>query len=215
MDWVAWHGDYQRPDSSLARRLHVVQTQIRAALDACPPGPLRMVSLCAGQGHDLLGVLADHPRRHDVRARLVEIDARNTAVAGQKADGLPGVEVVTGDAALTDHYQHLVPADLVLVCGVFGNIIHADIERTIDFCTQLCAAGGTVIWTRHRGVPDRVPLICEWFERRGFQRRWLSAPGAGFGVGVHRFAGPPQPLATGQRMFTFASHDELTRKDSV
>jgi hypothetical protein len=34
-----------------------------------------VISLCAGQGRDLLGVLADHPRREDVRARLVELDA--------------------------------------------------------------------------------------------------------------------------------------------
>jgi hypothetical protein len=80
--------------------LRMVQTQIRAALDRGPAGPLRVISLCAGQGRDPLGVLADHPRRDDVRARLVELDARNTALAEERvrAAGLRRVEVVTADA---------------------------------------------------------------------------------------------------------------------
>jgi hypothetical protein len=62
---------------------------------------------------------------------------------------------VTGDASLVDQYQDLAPADLLLVCGVFGNISDADIERTIDACGQLCKTGDTVIWTRHRAEPER------------------------------------------------------------
>jgi hypothetical protein len=205
VDWQTWHDDYDQPGSWMARRLRVVQQRIRDALD---DGARRVVSLCAGQGRDLLEVLADHPRRDEVRARLVELDPRNAAVAREAAP--PGVEVVTADAALTDHYQGLVPADLVLVCGVFGNITGADIRRTVGFCAQLCATGGTVIWTRHRrDEPDLVPVICEWFEEDGFERRWVSDPVEDFGVGVHRFAGRPQPLALGARMFTFVGYDQL------
>src|SRR5690242_15834851 len=100
MDWRAWHDEYDLPGTAMARRLRVVQTRIRAVLDSSPPGPLRVVSLCAGQGRDLLGVLADHPRRDDVRARLVELDPRNTTVAKEsaRAVGLDHVEVVTADA---------------------------------------------------------------------------------------------------------------------
>lgn len=215
MDWRTWHDDYDLPDSWMARRLRVVQQRIGAVLDGSPPGPLRVVSLCAGQGRDLLEVLADHPRRDDVRARMVELDARNTAVAEDmaRAAGLPGVEVVTADAALTDHYAGMVPADLVLVCGLFGNVTDEDVERTVDACRQLCATGGTVIWTRHRDVPDRVPAICAWFEERGFEREWLSDPEAVFGVGVHRFRGRPRPLANGLRMFTFVGYDVLDQAD--
>ena len=46
---------------------------IKQALDEAPAGPLRVISLCAGQGRDLIEVLAEHPRRGDVRARLVEV----------------------------------------------------------------------------------------------------------------------------------------------
>ncbi|WP_329261225.1 class I SAM-dependent methyltransferase [Actinoallomurus sp. NBC_01490] len=216
MDWRAWHDQYDLADSSLARRLKVVQQQVGAALDGCPPGPLRVVSLCAGQGRDLLEVLDGHPRRADVRARLVELDERNTALASAavRAAGLDQVEVLTGDAALIDQYRGMVPADVVLVCGLFGNITDEDIRRTIAFCPQLTRTGGTVIWTRHRSAPDRVPLICDWFERSGFERHWLSRPDAGFGVGVHRFTAEPQPLAAGESMFTFVGHGLLKQRGS-
>lgn len=213
MDWRAWHDQYDQSGSGLARRLQLVQARIRAALDRGPAGSLRVISLCAGQGRDLLEVLADHPRRNDVRARLVELDARNTAVAEERARaaGLRQVEVVTADASLTDRFRGMVPADLILVCGVFGNVTDEDIERTIDTCSQLCRTGGTVIWTRHRGSPDRVPLICEWFKTRGFELQWLSERDAGFGVGVHCFAGEPEPLVPGMRMFTFVGFEVLRR----
>jgi hypothetical protein len=213
-DWQAWHDDYDVPDSSLARRLEVVRARIREALDDAPPGPLRAVSMCAGQGRDLIGVLASHPRGREVTARLVELDPGNAAAAREAVTrgGLPDVEVVTGDAALTDAYAGFVPADIVLACGVFGNITDEDVARTIACCAQLCAAGGTVVWTRGRWQPDLIPQICRWFTEQGFDLRWLSDPGETFGVGVHRFSGGPQPLAAGQRMFSFLSYDVLRRR---
>ncbi len=210
MDWLGWHGDYDRPDSSLSRRLRAVQARVREALDAAPPGPLRAVSACAGQGRDLIEVLADHPRRDDVRARLVEIDPRLTAIAAERATaaGLTQVEIVTADAARTDRYADLTPAHLVLLCGIFGNITDTDVERTVATATALCRPGGTVVWTRSRTAPDRFPLICRWFEERGFARHWVSAPDAGFGVAAHRFHGTPRPLPT-TPMFSFTSHETL------
>lgn len=204
-DWYTWHRKYDDPDTFLSRRLAAVQDRIRAALDAAPPGRLHAVSLCAGQGRDLIGTLARHPRGEDVAARLVELDPRNAAAARAAAEvaGLPQLEVVTEDAALTDHYAGMVPAYLVLVCGVFGNIADDDIERTIGYCAQLCAHGGTVVWTRARREPDLVPRICDWFAARGFEEVWLSDPAEGWGVGAHRFAGTPVPLERGSRMFTF------------
>jgi hypothetical protein len=80
-DWHAWHETYEDPHSPLARRLGMIQGQIRAMLDEAPPGPLRAISLCAGQGRDLIGVLASHRRGADVRARLVELDPRSSPAA--------------------------------------------------------------------------------------------------------------------------------------
>ncbi|TCC30403.1 SAM-dependent methyltransferase [Kribbella sindirgiensis] len=201
MDWRAWHEKYDDPESELSRRLQAVQTQVRAALDRAPAGPVPVISLCAGQGRDLLDVLEDHPRRADVRARLVELDPELAAAARERAP--EQVEVVTGDASLTDHYVGLVPAEVVLLCGIFGNITSADIERTVAASPQLCRTGGTVIWTRHREDPDLVPTICGWFEDRGFEWVWVSDKDAGFGVGVHRFTGVPEPLVTGRSLFSF------------
>jgi hypothetical protein len=63
-----------------------VCSHLSAALDAVLAGPIRLLSLCAGQGRDVLGVLPGHARRGDVAAVLVESDA---AVPAAYADGLP------------------------------------------------------------------------------------------------------------------------------
>ncbi len=198
-DWVAWHEAYDDPQAPLAQRLIAVQARIAEALDQAPPGPLRAVSICAGQGRDLIGVLREHPRGCDVTARLVELDPHNAEIARQSAAdaGLTQVEVVTGDAARTDAYAGLVPAGLVLACGVFGNITDEDVARTIRYCAGLCAAGGTVVWTRGRGEPDLIPQICEWFAAEGFELLGGIGAGTRWGVGAHRFAGTPSAAARG------------------
>ncbi|MBQ0900721.1 class I SAM-dependent methyltransferase family protein [Micromonospora sp. U21] len=204
-DWLAWHDDYDQPGSALAARLAEVQGQVRAALDRAPTGPLRVISVCAGQGRDLIPVLATHPRRDDVTARLVELDPRNAGVAedAARATGLTGVQVVVGDAAVTDAYADLVPADLVLLCGVFGNVSDAHVRATVGHTAALCASGGTVIWTRHRREPDLVPTICDWFAQEGFTPVAVGTPADRVGVGVHRHLGRPRPLPPKVTMFHF------------
>src|SRR5687767_8302828 len=78
-DWQEWHERYDDPRSSMSRRVAIVQRMLRRALDAAPLGPVSLISMCAGQGRDVIGVLTDHPRAPDVRALLVELDARNAA----------------------------------------------------------------------------------------------------------------------------------------
>jgi hypothetical protein len=60
MDWRAWHEGYEDPDSGLGRRLVLVQEQVRAVLDRVPHQPARAISICAGQGQNLIGALAEH-----------------------------------------------------------------------------------------------------------------------------------------------------------
>jgi hypothetical protein len=201
IDWAEWHEAYDDPGNPLARRLKVVQAHIRAALDAAPPGPVRAVSICAGQGTDLLGVLAAHERGGDVSARLVELDPRNTAAASAAAPD--GVEVVTGDASRSDAYAGAVPADLVLICGVLGRIGDHDVAETIRHLPQLCATGGTVIWTRHRRPPDQTPRVRRLLARAGFEELTFDAPADElWTVGSHRHAGEPAPLRPGERLWT-------------
>src|SRR5690606_4792745 len=104
------------------------------------------------QGRDVLGVLADHPRTEDISGRLVELDDANVAWArGFAAEhDLRGIEIVAGDASSSDAAIGAVPADIVLLCGIFGNIADTDIEHTVRMAPMLCAAGATVLWTRHR-----------------------------------------------------------------
>ncbi|MFI0448427.1 SAM-dependent methyltransferase [Actinomadura sp. 6N118] len=213
-DWAEWHEAYDDPGSPLSRRLLTVQERIRDVLDEAPPGPIIAVSSCAGQGRDLLGVLAGHPRSADVAARLVELDEHNVRVARAAIEeaGLANVEAVAGDASRTDAFAGAVPADLVLVCGVFGNLADADIERTISLLPQLCAEGAHVVWTRNRRPPDVTPHIHRWFEKHGFEKRWSSPPlERGYGVGVHRYRGEPAPLERGVRLFTFVGYDALRK----
>jgi hypothetical protein len=209
-DWHEWHRAYEEPDSPLTLRLALVQRRIRDALDAAPPGPVQVVSACAGQGRDLLGVLVDHPRRDDVRARLVELDAGLADAARDSARGLglEGVDVVTGDASTTSAYDGAVPAQLVLFCGVFGNVSDDDIRRSISHVPMLCVPGATVIWTRHRKDPDLTPTVRRWFAEAGFDEVAFDAPDEVYiSVGTHRLSREPTPFAPGIELFSFLPHD--------
>jgi len=210
-DWFDWHRPYDEPGSPLAVRLGLVQGRLRHALDTAASGEIRVASLCAGQGRDVIGVLAEHPRREHVRARLVERDPRNTAVARQlaAAAGLGGhrgnVEVVTGDASVSDAYLGIAPADVVLACGIFGNVPETDIERTIGLLPMLCTTGATVIWTRHRREPDLTGTVRGWFAATGFEEVGFDAPGEHpfVGVGAHRWPGAPGVVRPGVGFFRF------------
>jgi hypothetical protein len=192
---------YEDPLSITSQRLAVVRDWIRHSIETMPPGPVRTVSMCAGDGRDLVGALAEHPRRTDVQGLLVEIDP-DLAEQG-RATLWPGLDYLIGDAALTDNYRGAVPADLVLACGIFGNLRDDDIAATVRAMPSFLAPGGHVIWTRHRGEPDLVPTIDDWFTDAGFARVFVSAPEHRYGVGVHRLVAETQPLPTGEHLFTF------------
>ncbi len=210
VDWGAWHASYDKPETPLSLRLEVVQGLLREHLDAAPPGPIRAISICAGQGHDLIGVLEGHPRRNDVDALLVELDEGNVASARASAAGagLSSVQVLEADAARSDSYADAVPAGLVLACGVFGNISIEDVHRTIAALPSLCSAGATVLWTRHRNPPDLVPEVLASFERAGFENVALrEAPHLAVGASVLRR--PPDPFRAGITMFEFIGQGAL------
>jgi hypothetical protein len=205
-DWLAWHSPYEDPESNLSRRLVIVQADLSQALDRCPPGAVRVVSMCAGQGRDILGVLPNHRRAGDVVARLVESDPRNAALARQRASSFQGVEVVEADAGGTDAYAGAVPADIVLACGVFGNISDDDVHATIVMLPALCAPGASVIWTRHRAEPDLTPQVREWFRSAGFaEEAFDTSPDTFMTVGWHRLTSRPLPFEPGRSLFRFLS----------
>jgi hypothetical protein len=166
-----------------------------------------VISICAGQGRDLLGVLPAHPRRGDVASVLVEIDHANAGWAREAAAraGLRRFDVVEADAAISDVYAPYVPADVVLACGIFGNITNEDLEPTVRSLSMLCRTGASMIWTRHRNEPDLTPQIRRWFGESGFEE--LSFDGleneSRSGIGVVRLVNAPLPFRPGFRFFTF------------
>lgn len=205
--WARWHDAYEDPTSSLSRRLAVVQMRLAWALDQAPPGRIRLISLCAGQGRDVIGVVATHRRRDDVDGLLVELDAglADQARSAAGAAGLANVGVQQGDASQASSYSGAVPADIVMACGVFGNITDADVHATVGMLPSLMAPGGVVLWTRHRLDPDLTPAIRSWFEEAGFEEvAFDTEEGAFFGVGTHRLLAFPRPVDPGLTMFTFA-----------
>lgn len=156
----------------------------------------------------MIGVLAGHPRRDEVRARLIELDERNVAVARQAAQaaGLDGVELLQADAGVTDSCVGAVPAQIVVACGIFGNITASDIQATVAALPSLCVPGALVLWTRHRGAPDLTPTIRSWFGEAGFREEAFDVGDDGLmSVGAHRLTGEPAALAPGQRLFTFVA----------
>lgn len=204
MDWVAWHADYDS-DTPLRRRLEIVQRHIRARLDESKGSPVRVISICAGQARDLLGALDGHPAAANIQGRLVELDPGLAAEARRRCTelGLSGIEVVVGDAGTTHAYEGATPADLVLACGVFGNISDRDIERTVRALPSLCARGATVIWTRHRRPVDVTPAARGWFGEAGFEEiAFEPVPDSEGSVGVARLTAPPAPFRR-QRLFRF------------
>jgi protein-L-isoaspartate O-methyltransferase len=204
--WVQWHDQYRDPTSPLSKRLVVVKRLIDTVLDE-QRGPVQVISICAGAGLDVLGVLENREgARSRVRALLVERDPTlaDSARSWARELGCDGVEVRTGDAAETSQYVDFAPADVVLVCGVFGNLSDLDIQRVVGALGALCRTGGSVIWTRHRRAPDKTPEIRAWFANAGFEERAFESAGEdGFGVGRHVLAAPGEPLVTERRLFTF------------
>ena len=205
-DYVEWHKGYDDPNSGLSWRLEYVRRQIRQRLDQ-NSGPQRIVSACAGDGRDVIGVLATRADAARIEAYLIEINetlAERARLAAAAA-GLTRVHVRVADAGCTDAYVDAVPADLILLMGIFGNICDDDVHETIRATPQLCAAEATVLWSRARSPRDINELIRIWFNEEGFtDLDYATHDAAGLAAaGVMRYHGPRQPLVPGRRMFAF------------
>ncbi|QQS01742.1 MAG: SAM-dependent methyltransferase [Austwickia sp.] len=193
---MAWHTEYDDPTSALSARLREVQAQIAAVLDRTAPAAVQVVSVCAGEGRDLLGVLAGRDDRERVTGALVEIDQAICAVAEAEIErlGCAGRIVVRrSDAGELTAYDGLRPADLLLLSGIMGNITARDIRRLIHVGRTLCAPGATVIWTRGAQEPDLGPDIRGWFDEAGFEQVALceQVEGTVMRVGVERLVADP------------------------
>jgi hypothetical protein len=208
MDWHEWYEAYDDPDSALSRRLAVVRSEISLALDRLPKRPWTVISMCSGDGRDLFGPLVESKRRRNVLGRLVELDPElsERARVAYAGAGLDTIKVITGDAGDPNSYAGLT-ADLLLVCGVFGNIADDGVLELVAKLPSLCRQGATVIWTRHQVEPDLTPAIREAFEAAHFQELGFHPIDGSMGaVGVHRYVGGPAPaLDLDEQLFTFSA----------
>jgi hypothetical protein len=199
-DWVVWHEGYDDPASSLSRRLAIVQLRLGQALDRLPPGPARLLSLCAGDGRDVLPVLHAHPRSADVRAVLVELDETLAA----RAEG-HGAEVRRADAGDTAAFDDVVPVDVLLLCGIFGNVAAEDIATTVAAARLMTRPGGSVLWTRGAFRDgDLRPYVRRLFVDNGFVEAAYDGEPQPYGVGWNLAPDDPPPeRPLPHRLFTF------------
>jgi SAM-dependent methyltransferase len=214
-NWSNWHDEYDDPASELATRMHAVRAQVAGLVAQAPAGPVTVVSICGGQGRETIGALADHPRRADVRGRVVELDPDNAAFARQwaHATGLDAFEVVTGDASASDSYAGLPPVDVVVISGVLGHIDNRDRAQLVAFLRQLLQPGGSVVWTFFRRQDDprreeHLARMRQHFVDGGFEEvafELLPGDEYGFTVAVSRHDGEREPFRAHERIFTFGS----------
>ena len=145
-------------------------------------------------------MLPERPRGgRGPRERVDERQVRPRAV------WLPQAQVRTTDAGSSDAYDGLVPADLVLLVGIFGNISDADLWRTLAFAPQLCAPGATLLWSRGLDGSDRNDQVRARLADAGFTELDYATSGGedAAAMGSVRYDGPPVALQPGLPLFTF------------
>ena len=215
VDWNQWHADYDT-SPSLQARLQFVCRQLSAALNECPPGPIHIISICAGDSRDLLTTLREHPRRNDVAAVLIDTDSNSLARGRQMAKGAgldTQLHFLEADASPATTYSEFGHADLVLMSGFLGHLRHSDALNLIANLPALCKTGGSVIWNRHLVLHEgreQVTRIREEFRRRNFEEKsFETTTEDGFAVGRARFAGKPEPLDPARKFFEFVGIDQF------
>lgn len=207
-DYVEWHRGYDDPTSTLSRRLSVVRRRLGQALDAIPGEECRVLSLCAGDGRDILDVVATfapgHPRTPSIV--LVELDPELASAAVERAreHGLETVVVIQGDAGDTSTWEHCVPVDLLVLCGIFGNISPGDIQKAVACVPAMVRDGGYVVWTRG-GSPesDLRPQVRRWFADAGLPEVAFDGAPERYGVGLNARPPTAPDRILPRRLFTF------------
>ena len=201
-DWHAWYAEYDDPESSLSRRLAVVRSELAGVL-AARTAPVTLLSLCAGDGRDTLPVLAAADTQ--VSAVLVELDPDLAETARREAAALGlDVDVRTDDAGLVAAWLDVVPVDVLMMCGVLGNVSDDDARRIVTGAALMLQRGGTMIWTRSdRGSEDPSEWVRSLLLEAGWEERSFVRPDdASYRVGVHTWNGIASGILA-DTMFSF------------
>ena len=109
------------------------------------------------------------------------------------------------DAGDSDAYIGAVPADLVLLVGIMGNISDQDVQTLITATPQFCRPGAHVVWSRGRDRNDINDNARAWFADAGFTELDYAAleTGSRPALGLTSYGGERVDLEPGQRLFTF------------
>ncbi|MEM8620085.1 MAG: SAM-dependent methyltransferase [Actinomycetota bacterium] len=198
-NWVAWHEAYDSASGSMTRRLERVRVRVNEVLRETPIDAT-VLSLCAGDGRDLLG--AELLRRPG-RAVLIELDPELARRAAQAAAVHEWAEVRRADATDTAAFVDVLPVELLMMCGILGNVDPADVVHIVWRCAGLLKPGGVVIWTRGGGDPDLRPDVRAAFVAAGFEELAFDGTDDVFGVGVSRITDPPPAPRPGDTLFEF------------
>lgn len=209
MNWIAWHLDYACNDERAAR-LEIVRKFIDHGVGATAPGGVVLVSVCAGDSRDVLGVLPNHRRRDDVHAWLLEREETLTREAARRVVELDLDKTVCAcavDATCFAAYAGIPPANVCVLSGVFGNLLPEESFRLIRNLKHVCAPGASVIWTRnlvgHDGARHAEQLRACFEENRFAEEVYLKTPREGYGVGLTRFEGETVAPDREGRFFVF------------
>jgi len=203
-EWPQWA--YKQP--AYLHRLAGVQQHLAAALDAAAGGTIRVLSICSGDGRDVLGTVQSHTRRGDVRAWLVEQSADSVAAGARHAQQLGldrNVHFLNTDATVFEAYQKIAPANIILVCGVWGHVPALERKAVVDALARLCEPGGAVIWTRRvsKGM-HRLEQIQSHFNQPAWQQQSLTfTADQAWAIVTHRYCGPRLKLPASGQLFHF------------
>lgn len=168
---------------------------------------MRLLSLCGGDARDVIPVLASHPTGRRARGVVVELDdvlARRAAGAARRA-GLSGIEVRCADAGDLRSFCDVLPVDVLLLCGIFGNVERDVVRSLVERIPSMVSEGGVVIWTRggYDGEDDPRPQVRRWFIEAGMPEMSFDGAPERYGVGVNRVEHPRSGQLGDSRLFDF------------
>lgn len=212
MGWQSWHENY-RNSLPLRARLEEVSQQVTDAINAIESPRVHVLSLCSGDGRDLLKVLLSGNTNKAVDATLIELDPI-LVEQGREAFAEHGfsdfVQFRCADATLFSSYQDLPKAELVMVCGVFGNVRANHVERLIFSLKGFCSPGARVVWTRSLNEFDDGEAAAQrircCFKDTGFREAaFKRTPEGTFAVGSLIYEGEQERLPSTGQMFEFSA----------
>jgi hypothetical protein len=199
MDWAKWHDLYD-VSTPLKERLIAVREQIAAAASKVAGKSLHLVSICAGDGRDVIGTFAASDERQDVHATLIESNPELVTRGQAAVDQLGLARRITfrcADATQSSTYVDIRPAHIIVLSGVFGNLKERDVQRLIAALPSLCDRAASVIWTRNLfdDGEKATQIIRQCFVAADFTEEVLVRTSLGFfAVGTHSFRGVRWPL---------------------